>query len=109
MNEPFDSGFQLDKSPVIGQVDHSPRNARPARVNLSTERPRIRRELLEPKRHPFLFAVVLEILYRDLFTDLEYLGRMVDAAPGEIRHVQKSIDTAEIDKHAVICYVFHRA
>ena len=32
---------------------------------------------------------------------------MIHAAPGEIRDVKQSVDTAEIDKHAVVGDVLH--
>ena len=88
MNESLDSGFQLDERPVVGQVNHSPSNTGANGINLPHQRPRIRSELFEPQGHSFLFAVVLQNLDCDLFTNVEYFRRVVHAAPGEIGDMQ---------------------
>ena len=66
-----------------------------------------RRELLITKRDAFLLAIVFEDLDGDFVADIEQFGWMVHAAPGQIRDVKQSIDTTQIDKHAVIGDVLH--
>ena len=44
-----------------------------------------------------------------LLADLQRLGRMVDAAPGDVGHVQQAVDAAEIDEGAVVGDVLHHA
>jgi hypothetical protein len=42
-----------------------------------------------------------------LLADVEHLGRVIDAPPGDIGDVQQSVDAAEIDEGAVVSDVLH--
>src|SRR6202034_3943203 len=51
----------------------------------------------------------LDDLDLDLLADVEPLGRMIDPPPGDVGHVQKAVDAAEVDERAVIGDVLDRS
>ncbi len=55
------------------------------------------------------FLVDLDDLDLHLLADSEHLGRVVDAAPGDVGDMQQAVNTAEIDECAVIGDVLHNA
>ena len=109
MNQSFDARLQFYKGAVVGQVHDFSSNSGTHRVHLANKRPGIRSELLVAQGYSFLFAIVFEDLYGDLITDIEHFGRMINAAPREVRHMKQPIDAAQIDEYAVIRNVFHDA
>src|SRR5262249_22126439 len=44
----------------------------------------------------------LDDLDLHLLADVEHLGRMIDAAPGDVGDVQQAVDAAEVDERAVV-------
>src|SRR5206468_12589183 len=64
-------------------------------------------EVLVTEGDPFLLPVVFEHFDRNLVADIEQLGRMVDAAPGEISHMKQSIDPTQINESTVVGDVLH--
>ena len=51
--------------------------------------------------------LILMILTLHRLADGQHLGRMVDAAPGDVGDMQQAVDAAEIDEGAVIGDVLH--
>src|SRR5690606_30050590 len=58
--------------------------------------------LLHAEADALGLGVVLEDLHGDLIAHVEHLARVIDAAPGHVRDVQETIDTAEVDERAVL-------
>ncbi len=44
-----------------------------------------------------------------LLADIEHLGRMIDAPPGDVGDVQEAVDAAEVHERAVVGDVLHHA
>jgi hypothetical protein len=84
-------------------------NARGDRIFQFHIIPRISFKLLHAKRDALGFRVEADDLNLNGLADLEGFGRMVDAAPRDIRDMQQAIDTAEIDEGAVIGDVLDHA
>ena len=62
-----------------------------------------------PRLMRWVSGVEADHLHLDLLADLQRLGRVVDAAPGDVGDVQQPIDAAEIDEGAVVGDVLHHA
>ncbi len=71
--------------------------------------PRIGLELFHAQADALGFRVEPDHLHLDLLADLQCLGWVVDAPPGDVGDVQQPIDAAEIDERAVIGDVLHHA
>ena len=71
--------------------------------------PRIVEQLLHAERDAVGLVVDLDDLDLHLLADIEHLGRMIDAAPGDVGDVQQAVDAAEIDKRAVVGDVLDHA
>ena len=102
MDQALDPRHQLNKGTVVGDVGD-------AAVELGANRefrchrlPWIGFQLLHAQRDTLGFAVELDHLYFDRLTHGQHFGRVVDAAPRNIRDVQQAIDTAEVDEGAVV-------
>src|SRR5712675_2889365 len=62
----------------------------------------MRQKLLHAERDAALFGINLENARFNFLADGKKVRRLIDAAPGNFRHVQKAIDATNIDKSAVI-------
>src|SRR3954453_7405855 len=109
MDEPFDAGLELHEGAVVGDVGD-------AALELCTERefrldvlPRIVLQLLHAERDAVRLVIDLDDLDLHLLADVEHLGRVIDAPPGDVGDVQQTIDAAEIDEGAVVGDVLHHA
>ena len=58
--------------------------------------------LLEAEGYPLLLSVKFQDLDRYLITDSIQLGRVTYSAPGHVRDVKQTDDSAQVDKEAVI-------
>src|SRR5262249_14643360 len=64
--------------------------------------PRIRLKLLHAEADTLRLRIETDDLDIDRLADMQGFRGMVDAAPGDIRDVQQTIDAAEIDERTVI-------
>ena len=71
--------------------------------------PRIVEQLLHAERDAVGLVVDLDDLDLHLLADVEHLGRVVDAPPGDVGDVQQAVDAAEIDERAVVGDVLDHA
>src|SRR4029079_14311372 len=71
--------------------------------------PRIVQQLLHAQRDAVRLVVDLDDLDLHGLAEREHLGRMVDAAPRDIRDVQQTVDAAEINERTVIRDVLDHA
>src|SRR5205807_1508107 len=81
MNQPFDALFQLYKSAVIRDADHSPTNMSAHGITMRRIQPRIRRELFETQRNPLLLFVKFQHLDLDLVADVYQFARVCEPPP----------------------------
>ncbi len=105
----FDTFFELDKSTVIGGRNHLTGDNRTLGILLLDILPRVGGELLCAEGNTRFPLLVVQNLDLNGITDGYQFGRMADPAPGHIGDVQKTVDTAEIDKRAKIGNIFYRA
>src|SRR5215469_9587633 len=105
----FDALLQLDESAVVSNAKNAAFYARADRIALSRIQPGIRRELLESQGDPQLVAIKLEHFYLDLVAHVNKVARMRQAAPRHISDVEQAIDSAQINKSAVVGQIFDRA
>ena len=66
-------------------------------------------QLLHAERDALGLVVDLDDLDRDRLADIEHLGRVVDAAPGDVGDMQQAVDAAEIHEGAVVGDVLDHA
>ena len=58
--------------------------------------PRVFLGRLERERHPLALEIDVEDLDLDLLADLDDLRWVIDVLPGELRHVNQSVDATEV-------------
>ena len=71
--------------------------------------PRIVEQLLHAERDAVGLVIDLDDLDLHLLADIEHLGRVIDAAPGDVGDVQQAVDAAEVDERAVVGDVLDHA
>src|SRR5450631_661227 len=109
MDETFDPRFEFDERAVIGDVCHPALKPRAERVFRFYVLPRIFEQLLHAKRDPMGVMIDLDDFDPHRLSDGQDLGWMVDPPPGNVCHVQETIDSTEIDERAVISNVLYDA
>src|SRR5580658_11519 len=109
VDQSLDARLQLDEGAVVGDVGHAAAQPLADRVAGFDRRPRIFLELLHAQRDAVRLVVDLDDPDLHLLADRQHLGRMVDAAPGDVGDVQQAVDAAEVDERAVIGDVLHGA
>src|SRR5579864_7003662 len=109
VHKPLNALLQLDESAVVGNAQYAPANPRADGITLSRIQPGIRGKLLESKRDAQLVAIKLENFHLNLVTYVDQIAGMCKPAPRHIRDVQKTVDSAQVDKSAVIGEVLDRA
>ena len=109
VHQTLDARLQLHESAVVGDVGHAPGEPRASRILRGHALPRVGLELLHAQADALGVAVEADHLHLHLLADLQRLARMVDAPPGDVRHVQQPIDAAQIHERAVIGDVLHHA
>ena len=109
VDEALDAGLQLDEGAVVGDVGDAALEARADRVLRLDALPRIGQQLLHAERDAVGLVVDLDDLDLHLLADVEHLGRMIDAPPGDVGDVQQAVDAAEVDERAVVGDVLDHA
>jgi hypothetical protein len=102
MDEALDSGLQLDESAIIRDVGDAALEARGRRVFELHALPGIGLELLHAERDALRLRIEADDLDLDGLADMQRLRRMIDAPPGDVRHMEQAVDAAQIDEGAVI-------
>src|SRR5262249_19245708 len=96
-------------SAVVGDVGDpafEPRADRELRLDAL---PRIVEQLLHAQRDAVGLVVDLDDLDLDVLTDVEHLGRMIDAAPSDVGHMQQAVNAAKIDERTIVGDVLDHA
>src|SRR5262245_7940468 len=109
VDEALDARLELDEGAVVGDVGDAALEARAHRELGLDALPRIGEELLHAKRDAVGLVVDLDDLDLHLLADVEHLGRVIDAPPGNVGDVQEAVDAAEVDKGAVVRDVLDHA
>src|SRR5262249_55723520 len=109
MHQAFNAGLQLDEGAVVGDVSDTALKAHAGRIFGRHAFPRIGLQLLHAEADAVRFRVEADDLYIDLLPDMQDFRRMIDAFPGNVGDVQKTIYTAQIDEGSVIGDVFDDA
>jgi hypothetical protein len=109
VDQSLDARLQFHESPEIRQPHHSAAHTVALLVLLFDQRPRLRRELLEPQREPLCVGVHLQDLDFDDVPGVDHVGGLVHAAPGHVRHMQQSFDPADVHEGAEVGQRFDRA
>ncbi len=102
VDQALDAGLQLDEGAVVGDVGDAALEAGGDRELGLDALPGIGLELLHAERDAVGLVVDLDDLDLHLLADVEHLGRMIDAPPGDVGDMQQAVDAAEIDEGAVI-------
>src|SRR5271165_4138232 len=109
VNKAFDARLELDERAVVGDVGDAALQLLADVVAGLDRRPRIFLQLLHAERDAVRLVVDLDDAHLDLLADRQHFARMVDAPPGDVGHVQKAVDAAEIDERAIVGEVLDRA
>ena len=109
MDQPLDTGLELDEGAVVGNVRHPAGKPRADGIFEIDTFPRIRLELLHAEGNSLGLGVVSDDLNLNGLADGQGFARMIDAPPRDIGDVQKAVDTAEIDESTVLGDVLHHA
>src|SRR5262249_46906309 len=109
VDEPLDAGLELHERAVVGDVGDAALETRADRIFRLDALPGVVLQLLHAERDAVRLVVDLDDLDLHLLADIEHLGRMIDAPPGDVGDVQQPVDAAEIDEGAVIRDVLDHA
>ena len=102
MDEALDAGLEFDEGAVIGDVGHPAGIFGGDRIFRRNAFPRIGLKLLHAERNALGLRIEADHLNLDALADLQGVGRVVDAPPGDIGDVEQAVDAAQIDEGAVI-------
>src|SRR5579884_128905 len=102
VDKALDPRLQFDEGAVVGDVGNAALELGARGVFQLDALPRVGLELLHAEGNALCLRVEADDLDLDGLPDIERLGRVVDAPPGDVGDVQKAIDAAEIDEGAVI-------
>ncbi len=109
VDQAFDAGLELDEGAVVGDVGDAALEAGADREFRLDALPRIVEQLLHAERDAVGLVIDLDDLDLHLLADIEHLGGMIDPPPGDVGHVQQTVDAAEIDEGAVVGDVLDHA
>ena len=70
--------------------------------------PGVGQGLLQPQRNLFFLSVEVKDLHFYPVSDREFLRRMPNSAPGDIRDMEKTIHSTQIDKRTIVGEILHR-
>ena len=102
MHQAFHALFQLGEAAVVGQVGDASHDAGAFRVTSLDGNPRIFAQLLQTQGNAVALAVELQDLDIDLVTNVDDLGRMLDALPRHVGDVQQAIYAAQVNECTVV-------
>ena len=109
VDQALDAGLQLDEGAVVGDVGDAAGELRADRVLELDALPGVGLELLHAERDALGLAVEADHLDVDGLADVQHLGRVVDAPPGDVGDVQQAVEAAEVDEGAVVGDVLDHA
>ena len=102
VDQAFNAGLEFDEEAEIGQPSDGAANALAGFVFVGDRVPGMRLQLLQAERNALLFGINLQDLGFDLLPGRENVGRLVDAAPGNVGDMQQAVDAADVNEGAVV-------
>src|SRR5439155_1751885 len=102
VDQALDARLQLNERAVVGDVGDTALELGIQREVVLDALPRIVQQLLHAERDAVGLVVDLDDLDLHRLADGQHLGRVIDAAPGDIGDVQQAVDAAEVDERTVI-------
>ena len=109
VHQAFDARLQLHEGAVVGDVGDAALELGADRILDLDALPGIGLELLHAQGDALRLRIEPDHLHLHRLADMQGLGRMIDAPPGDVRDVQQTVDAAEIDEGAVVGQVLHHA
>ena len=107
VNESLNTRLKLHEGAVVGKGNNTTTNLLVLSVSVCDVLPWVLLNLLETKGNTLTITVELEYDDTKLVTNLEHLCWVVDAAPGHIRDVKKSVETTKVYEGTVLGDVLH--
>src|SRR5262249_41197844 len=109
VDKALDAGLELHEGAIVGDVGDAALELRGHRIFRLDALPGIVLKLLHAERDAVGLVVDLDDLDLHLLADIEHLGRMVHAPPGDVGDVQEPVDAAKVDESAVVSDVLDHA
>src|SRR5262249_17347446 len=109
VDQALDAGLELHERAVVGDVGNAAVEARADGILRFDALPGIILELLHAERDTVGLVVDLDDLDLHLLADVEHLGRVIDAPPGDVGDVQEAVDAAEVHERTVVGDVLDHA
>ena len=109
VDQAFDARLEFDEGAVVGDVGDAALEAHADRILGLDALPGVGLQLLHAERDAVRLVVDLDDLDLHLLADVEHLGRVIDAPPGDVGHVQQAVDAAEVDERTVVGDVLDHA
>ena len=111
MNQALDAGLEFHERSKLHETSDGAAHAVAGLELFGNRIPGMRLQLLQSDGDALLLAFRpnLEHFHFDRLADREHVGRLVDAAPGNVAHMQQRIDSAQIDEGAVVGKAAHGA
>ena len=103
------AGLELNKGAVRHEAGDFAADLEIDRIFLGNLVPRILRHLFQSERDTEAFLVDFQNKDIDFLAGLEHFGRVTQAAPGHIGHVEKAVETIQIDEGAEFGQIFYAA
>src|SRR5215216_185226 len=102
VNQPFNAAFELHERAIISHARDTPVHARADREALFDAGPRIGKELLVTEGDALALAIEFKNLDLNVVANAEQLVRILQTSPRHVGDVQQAVNTAEVDKGAVV-------
>ena len=102
VDQALDAGLELDEGAVVGDVGDAALVAGADRILRLDALPGIVLQLLHAERDAVGLVVDLDDLDLHRLADIEHLGRVIDAPPGDVGDMQQAVDAAEVHERAVV-------
>src|SRR5260370_14596290 len=103
----FDPLFQLHEHAIVHDANDLALHFSARRIFLCRSHPRIGHQLLQSQRYTLLFLVKLQDDDVQFLLRLHHVGRMLHAAPAQIRQVQQAVDSTKVHERPVLRHVLH--
>ena len=109
VNQTFNTGFQLNKCTIVGDVGDAALVGRTERVFRANQIPRIFHQLLHAQGDTVGVFVDLDNLNLDRLADCQDFGWVVHTAPCHVCDVQQAVYTAQINERTIFGDVLDHA
>jgi hypothetical protein len=98
VDQAFKPLLQADEGTKAHHVGDSSLNQLANRVAFSNQCPRIRAQPFQAEGYAAFVGIHSYHLNLDILTGAQYISRMADSFPGDLRNMKKTLDTTEVHK-----------